>query len=110
LRHTKALFVIAVSLALGISLTYATTLLYSTTTPSYSGGHPAGLYISYGYPLPVYNDTYYDGFVGSYSTHFYYLNILSDLLLFFAVSGALIVVLVELRSKLLAKGSPPFPQ
>jgi len=110
LRHTKALFVIAVSMALGISLTYATTLLYSTTTAFYSGGHPAGLYISYGYPLPVYNDTYHDGFVGSFGTQFYYLNILTDLLLFFAVSGALIVVLFELRSKLLAKGSTLVPK
>ena len=100
--RAKALAIIVVSVALGASLTYATTLLYSTTTPFYSGGHPAGLYISYGYPLPIYNDTYHDGFVGSSGTQFYYLGILTDFLLFFTVSGVLMVVLLELRSKAMA--------
>ena len=95
--------IIVVALILGTSLTYATTLLYSTSIPFYSGGHPAGLYISYGYPLAIYNDTHYDGFVGSHGTQFYYLNSLTDFLLFFTVSGAVMVFLLELRSKILTR-------
>jgi hypothetical protein len=90
--------VLVVSGTLGALLTYATTFLYNASTTFYSGGHPAGIYIAYGYPLPQYNETYLDAFVGSYGAQFYYLDILGDFLLFFMISIAVLMVLVQFSS------------
>jgi hypothetical protein len=88
--------VLTVSGLLGALLTYATAFLSNTSTTFYSGGHPAGIYIAYGYPLPLHNETYLDAFVGTYGTQFYYLDILADFLLFFMTSIAVLIVLVQL--------------
>lgn len=60
---------LVVSGILGAVLTDATTFLYNTSTTFYQGGHPAAIYIAYGYPLPLDNETYLDVFVGSYGAH-----------------------------------------
>jgi hypothetical protein len=101
LLKTRILAAVAiVSGILGALLTYATAFLYNTSTTSYSGGHPSAIYIAYGYPLPLYNETYLDAFVGSYGTQFYYLDILVDFLLFFMISITVLMVLVQLKGSI----------
>lgn len=92
--------VLVVSEIPGAVLTCATTFLYNTSTAFYQGGHPAAIYIPYGYPLPLDNETYLDALVGSYATPFYYLDILADFLLFFMISIAVLMVLVQLSGSI----------
>jgi len=77
------------------------TYSYQTSSVGYSGGHPAAIFRSYGYPLLFYNDTHLD----ASSVSYHQLNVLFgvvDFLLFFALSGSALAVsfAVHGRSKL----------